>query len=108
MVNDPVKVCNIFNDYLINAASDIGKEHPIQHDENNDNIRCSYKDQSIVWRIKSHVSRTSTLNFSPANVKEVHDLMKNGDQKRPLGMKMYHQNLQKWQQTSLPHALQIL
>ena len=42
VVNDPVKVCNIFNDYFINAASDIGKEHPIQHDENIDDIICSY------------------------------------------------------------------
>ena len=34
VINDPVKVYNEFNDYFINAASDIGKEHPIHHDEN--------------------------------------------------------------------------
>ena len=79
MVNDPVKVCNIFKDYFINAASDIGKEHPIQHDENIDDILCSYKDHSIFRRIESHVSQWSTFNFSPTTDKEVHDLLKNVD-----------------------------
>ena len=79
MVNDPVKVCNIFNDYFINVASDIGKEHPIQHDENIDDILCSYKDHSTITRIKSHVSQTSTFKFPPTTVKEVHDLLKNVD-----------------------------
>ena len=44
VINDPVKVCNIFNDYFINAAWDIGKEHPIQHDENIEDILCSHTD----------------------------------------------------------------
>ena len=78
MVNDPVNVCNIFNDYFINAASDIGKKHLIQHDENIDDILCSNKDHSIIRRIKSHVSQTSTFNFS-TTVKEVHELLKNVD-----------------------------
>ena len=77
MVNDPVKVCNIFNDYFINAASDIGKEYPIQDDENIDDVVCLYKDHIIIRRIKSHVSQTSIFNFSPTTVKEVHDLLKN-------------------------------
>ena len=79
MINDPVKVCNIFNEYFINAASDIGKEYPIQHDENIDDILCSYKDHNIIRRIKSHVSQRSTFNFSPTTAKEVHDLLKNVD-----------------------------
>ena len=79
MVNDPVKVCNTFNDYFINAALDIGKEHPIQRDENIDDIRFSYTDHSIIRRIKSHVSQTNTFNFPPTTVKEVHDLLKNVD-----------------------------
>ena len=79
VANDPVKVCNIFNDYFINAASDIGKEHPIQHCENIDDIFCSYKDHSIIRRIKSHVSQRSTFNFSPTTAKDVHDLLKNVD-----------------------------
>ena len=108
VVNYPAKVCNIFNDYFINAASDIGKEHPIQRDENNDDILCSYKNLSIMRRIKSHVSQTSTFNFSPVAVKEVHDLLENVDSKKPLGMAMCHQKIQKWLQTSLPHPLQIL
>ena len=85
VINDPVKVCNIFNDYFINAASDIGKEHPIQHDENIEDILCSYKDHSIIRRIKSHVSQRSTFNFSPTTAKEVHDLLKNVDSKKATG-----------------------
>ena len=79
VVNDPVKVCNKFNDYFINAASDIGKEYPIQHDKNIDDIVCSYKDPSIMRRIRSHVSQTSTFNFSLTTVKDVHDLLRNVD-----------------------------
>ena len=85
VINDPVKVCNIFNDYFINAASDIGKEHPIQHDENIEDILCSYKDHSIIRRIKYHVSQRSTFNFSPTTAKEVHDLLKNVDSQKATG-----------------------
>ena len=51
VVNDPVKVCNIFNDYILNTASDIGKGHPSRHDKNIDDILCSYKDHSIIRHI---------------------------------------------------------
>ena len=77
-MNDPVKVCHVFNDHFINAASATGKEHPIQHDENDD-ILCSYKDHSIISRIKSLVSQRSNFNFSPTTAKKVHDLLKNVD-----------------------------
>ena len=51
-VNDPVKVCNIFNDYFIEAASHIGKEDPIQDAETIDDILCSYKDHNQEYHIK--------------------------------------------------------
>ena len=48
-------------------------------------ILCSYKDHSIIRRIKSHVSQRSTFNFSPTTAKEVHDLLKNVDSKKATG-----------------------
>ena len=79
MVNDPVKVCNIFSDHFINATSEIGKEDPIQCDESIDDIVSSQKDHSIISRIKINIPRTSSFNFSPTTIKEVHDLSKNVD-----------------------------
>ena len=49
VVNDPVKVCYIFNNYFIEVASHIGKEDPIQDDESIDDILCSSKESSVLY-----------------------------------------------------------
>ena len=58
------KVCNLFNDDFINAASDIGKEDPIQYNEGIDDILRSYEDHTIIRRIKTNVPHTSSFIFS--------------------------------------------
>ena len=85
VVNDPAKVCNIFNDYFIEAASHIGKEDPIQDDETIDDILCSYKDHTTIKRIISNVSHVSMFNFSVVSVKEVQKLLKDVDSKKATG-----------------------
>ena len=75
-VNDPAKVCNIFNDYSIEAALHIGKKDPIQDDEIIDDILCSYKDHTTIKRIISNVPHASMFNFSVVSVKEVQKLLK--------------------------------
>ena len=55
VVNNPVKVCDIFNDYFIEAASHIGKEDPAQDGETTDDILCSTKDNTTIQRIISNV-----------------------------------------------------
>ena len=63
MVNDPASVCNIFNDHLMNAASDIGKEASIQCDDSTGDILCSYENHIIIRRIKTNVPLTSSFNL---------------------------------------------
>ena len=46
LINHPVKVCKIFNEYFIKAASNIGNEEPIGDDQFIDDILCTF---SVVW-----------------------------------------------------------
>ena len=85
VVNDPAKVCNIFNDYFIEAASHIGKADPIQDDETIDDILCSYKDHTNIKRIISNVPHVSMFNFSVVSVKEVQKLLKDVDSQKATG-----------------------
>ena len=85
VVNEPAKVCNIFNDYFKEAASHIGKEDPIQDDETIDDILCSYKDHTSIKRIISNVPHVSMFNFSVVSVKEVQKLLKDVDSKKATG-----------------------
>ena len=43
VVNNPAEVCNIFNEYFIKAASNIGNENPIRKNENIADILSCYK-----------------------------------------------------------------
>ena len=63
VVNDPVRVCDIFNDYFLEAASHIGKENPIQDGETTDDILCSYKDHTAIKRIIFNVPHVSMFIF---------------------------------------------
>ena len=85
VVNDPAKVCNIFNDYFIEVASHIWKEDPIQDDETIDSILCSYKDHTTIKRIMSNVPHVSMFSFSFVSVKEVQKLLKDVDSKKATG-----------------------
>ena len=71
VVNGPVKVCNIFNDSLIEAASHIGKEDPIQDNETIDDILCSHEDHTTIKRIISNDPHASIFSFSFICVNEV-------------------------------------
>ena len=85
VVNDPVKVCDIFNDYFLVAASHIGKEHHIQDDETTDDILCSYQDHTAIKRIISNVPHVSMFVFFFVSVKEVQKLLKYVDSKKATG-----------------------
>ena len=85
VVNDPVKVCNIFNDYFIEAASHIGKEDPIQDAEAIDDILCSYKDHTTIERIIFNVPHDNILGFSFFSVNEVQKLLQDADSKQATG-----------------------
>ena len=84
-VNDPAKVCNIFNDYFLEAAIHIGKEDPTQDDETIDDILCSYKDHTTIKRIIPNVRHVSMFNLSFVFVKEAQTLLKDVDAKKATG-----------------------
>ena len=85
LINDPVKVCKMFNEYFIKAASDIGNEEPIGDDETIDNILCTYKDCEVIQRITFNVLHYGIFNFSATTVKEVNDLLNKTDPTKATG-----------------------
>ena len=85
LVNDPIKVCKIFNDYFIKAASNIGNEEPIRDDETVDDILCMYKDCEVIQRITSNVPHDGIFRFSFTSVKDVKDLLKKTDPTKATG-----------------------
>ena len=85
IVNNPTEVCNIFNEYLITAASNIGNEDPIRENESIDDILSCYKDDDTIKRITNNSHHVSGFNFSSVTVKEVHKLLENMDKKKATG-----------------------
>ena len=85
LINDPVKVCKIFNEYFIKAASNIGNEEPIGDDETIDDIPCTYKDCEVIQRISSNVPHDGIFNFPATTVKEVNDLLNKTDPTKATG-----------------------
>ena len=66
----------IFNNHYTNAASDIGQKSIIQRDEIDDDILCSYQDDTVIRRNKFDVSHENTFSFSPTTVKKFRCLLK--------------------------------
>ena len=85
IVNDPVKVCEVFNEYFMKAASNIGNEGPISDDENIDDILRTYDGCEIIQRITSNVPHDGIFNFSSTTVKEVNDLLNKTDPTKATG-----------------------
>ena len=85
IVNDPVKVCKIFYEYFMKAASNIGNEGPISDDENIDDILRTYDGCEIIQRITSNVPHDGIFNFSSTTVKEVNDLLNKTDPTKATG-----------------------
>ena len=77
VANNPAEVCNIFNEYFIKAASNVGNEDPIRENENIDDILSRYKDDNIINRITANFPYVDAFNFSSVTVKEVHNLLEN-------------------------------
>ena len=77
VVKNPAEVCNIFNEYFIKAASNVGNEDPNRENENIDDILSCYKDDDII--------NVDAFNFSSVTVKEVHNLLENMDKKKATG-----------------------
>ena len=85
LINNPVKVCKIFNEYFIKAASNIGNEEPIGDDETIDDILCTYKDWEVIQRITFNVPHDGIFNFLATTVKEVNDLLNKTDPTKATG-----------------------
>ena len=99
LINDPVKVCKIFNEYFIKASSNIGNEEPIGDDETIDDILCTYKDCEVIKRITFNVPHDGIFNFSATTVwRRLMICYTKPILRRPLVMMIYHRNYQNWEQ----------
>ena len=85
LANDPIKVCKIFNDFFVKAASDIGNEEPIRDDETIDDILSTYDGCEVIQRITSNVPHDGISKFSSTSVKEVNDLLNKADPTKATG-----------------------
>ena len=85
LINDPVKVCKIFNEHFIKAASNIGSEEPIRDDETIDDILCAYNGSEVIQRITCNVPPDAFFNFSSTTVKEVGTLLNKTDPTKATG-----------------------
>ena len=85
LINDPVKVCKIFNEHFIKAASNIGSEEPIKDDETIDDILCAYNGSEVIQRITCNVPHDAIFNFSSTTVKEVDALLNKTDPTKATG-----------------------
>ena len=80
-----MKVCKIFNEHFIKAASNIGSEEPIRDDETIDDILCAYNGSEVIQRITCNVPHDAFFNFSSTTVKEVGTLLNTTDPKKATG-----------------------
>ena len=85
VVNNPTEVCNIFNEYFIKAASNIGNEDPIRENESIADILSCYKDDDTIKLIINNSHHVGVFNFSSVTVQEVHKLLENMDKKKATG-----------------------
>ena len=70
-----MKVCKIFNEHFIKAASNIGSEEPIRDYETIDDILCAYNGSEVIQRIACNVPHDASFNVSSTTVKEVDALL---------------------------------
>ena len=98
LINDPVKVCKIFNEHFIKAASNIGSEEPIRDDETIDDILCAYNGSEVIQRITCNVPHDAFFNFSPRPWRRLVLCWTKPILRRPLVMMIYHQSYWKWEQ----------
>ena len=80
-----MKVCKIFNEHFIKAASNIGSEEPIRDDEIIDDILCAYNGSEVIQRITCNVPHDAIFTFSSTTVKEVDALLNKTDPKKATG-----------------------
>ena len=79
------EVCNIFNEYFIKAASNIGNEDPILKNESVDDILSCYNDDDTIKRITNNSHYVGVFNCSSGTVQEVKKLLENMDKKKATG-----------------------
>ena len=79
VMNDPVKVSRIFNEYFLSAVSNIGNEEVIGNDEIIEDILSTYKGCEIIYYITYNVPHDGILKFSPTTVEKGNYLLNKTD-----------------------------
>ena len=63
VIREPNKLCNVFNDYFVNIAKDIGINDPIKYDDTIESIISQYMHHSSIEKIKENYNGMSGFNF---------------------------------------------
>ena len=63
VIREPNQLCNVFNDYFVNIAKDIGINDPIKSDDTIESIISQYMHHSSIETIKENYNGISGFNF---------------------------------------------
>ena len=85
IINDPVTVCNEFNELFANVALNIGRNDNINLDEDLLSIANSYGDHPSIEAIKHHMSHVDIFDFKEVSQNEVRTLLKGLNPKKSPG-----------------------
>ena len=85
MISDPQAVCNVFNKYFSEVASNIGHEIPIEDNEDIDSIVNSYEGHQSISDIQIAAQHGDSFHFREIPVHEMSRLIKGMDPKKGPG-----------------------
>ena len=96
IVNDPLVVCNMFDEYFSNVASGFDNDRSIDDDESIDCIVKSHEGHTNLQLIQENITLSDDLfSFSEVTSNEVKSLMNRIDQKKGLAMTTFPLNSSK-------------
>ena len=85
IISDPQAVCNVFNKYFSEVASNIGHETPIEDNEDIDSIVNSYEGHQSISDIQIAAQHGDSFHFREIPVHEMSRLIKGMDPKKGPG-----------------------
>ena len=96
IVNDPLVVCNMLDEYFSNVASGFDNDRSIDDDESIDCIVKSHEGHTSLQLIQENITLSDDLfSFSEVTSNEVKSLMNRIDQKKGLAMTTFPLNSSK-------------
>ena len=85
IISDPQAVCNVFNKYFSEVASNIGHETPVDDNEDIDSVVNSYEGHQSISDIQIAAQHGDSFHFQKIPVHEMSRLTKGMDQTKGPG-----------------------